>query len=144
MSSENSAASTHTPVASSMPRWQQIALFSVLATAGLFIVQVVKSKLEDSPQAAAVKQRMRPLADQLDASAKVGYLLNANALNDGVSEITGQYNALPQNERDQINSSNMKYCLVAVLNIADGIDEVAVHKSWLSRGKYEAALSACK
>lgn len=144
MSAENSAAPVQTSAILVMSRWQQIAIFATLVTAGLFALQVVKSQFQDSPQAASVKQRLRPLADQLDESAKVGYLINANALNDGVAEITGQYNALPQNERDQVNASDLKYCLIAAFHLADGIDEVAMHKSWLSRGKYEAAVSVCK
>ncbi|MBP8149173.1 MAG: hypothetical protein KAY21_05590 [Limnohabitans sp.] len=130
--------------AGSRPRWQQIALFAACVIPAIAAIDVVKDKLSDSPQAKAIKQRIYPLQQQLDAAAKVGYILDPGTLNEGVSALVSEYNALSEVERSKINASPRKNCLIAVFNLSDGIDEVARHKTWHSKGKYLAAMSACK
>lgn len=127
-----------------LPRWKQIALFAVCLILTIAIFDAAKYKLDDSPRAKTIKQHIYPLQQQLDDSAKVGYILDQGRLSDGVSSLVSQYNELSEADREKFNASPLKNCLIAVFNLSDGIEEVALYKSWLSRDKYLAAMSSCK
>lgn len=127
-----------------LKRWHQIVIFAVATASGIVALDLAKQFYIGSAQARLLKQRITPLADQLVASAKVGYLLDRLHIDTEVSSLLNEYNTLAEEEKRDFNASALRYCIIAVIHIGHGVDEISSHKSWISRDKYRAALSECK
>lgn len=126
------------------PKWQQWLLFIAMGLAGLLAVEQGKEFFSDSPRAKLIKKQIRPIAEQLDQSAKVGRVMDAANISDQISDVLHQYNSMAEEGRAAVNNSPLKYCLIAVLNLSDGMDEISRYKTWVNRDKYLAALNQCK
>lgn len=130
------------------PNWpKQIAMFCALIFALLFGLQVAGNYIEsqlDSPRARTVKTALNLLAEQLESAQKVGDKQAVIALLDPTTKIVNEYNTLDAAKRAEVNNSPLRYCLLAAINLSDGVSEVINSGYWTSKDKYQNALDMCR
>lgn len=130
-----------------LPRWQQIALFVFLFFTLMVALDWVKEAYKNSqgsPRSRAIKEALYPLAERLELAQKIGDRQAVLALFEPTTKIVNEYNTLDAAKRAEVNNSPLRYCLLAAINLSDGVSEVINSGYWTSKDKYQNALDMCR
>lgn len=126
------------------PLWQRAFLivgFSVGIFAG---AEKAIVSWQGNPEAQAYEDALGPIAEQLDIAQMTGDSTGAVALIDPITQVMNRFNRMPEGDRNKINQSQTRYCVVAAINLSDGISQVIETGRWINRDQYLSALSLCE
>lgn len=125
-------------------KWKQIAFFFVALALSMGALEYYKSTQRGSPQAQSIKSYLKPIAAQLDKAQELGDYQAAIALLEPAGKVISDYNELDESKKAAINSTALRYCMLASTHLLSGAIEVSKQGQWTNKSVYEAALNACK
>lgn len=126
------------------PLWQQRFIATLLIACAVLATNFAKNTLSDSPQAHQIKSVLVPIADQLEAAEKLGDKSMVVSFLEPITKILNDYNDMDDQHKSQINSSPLRYCLLASTHLSTGITSFYQSGYWQNKEQYKAALDACK
>lgn len=97
----------------------------------------------DSETASKVKTHLSGLAESLINADKIGDKQAALKIAIASGKLFDQFNDLPEQNKQKILNSELRYCHLASINLFDGAEAVANGGHWLEKDRFFSSINQC-
>lgn len=97
----------------------------------------------DCNTAKSVKKQLKAMSESLIDAEKTGDLKLAQLVTDGALKVVDEFNALPEKSKNKVNSTELRYCLIASTNLLGGAIEVSKGGYWSEKERFYNAINMC-